>query len=99
MGAFIFFSSYHFPCCLLPFWSTIILTLGVHLEGPFISEEKRGAHPPKYLRSFKSGVADLLEVYGRLDDVAMLTLAPELANSGPVIQELAARGIIVSVGE
>lgn len=83
----------------VPLFYTIFLSTGVHLEGPFISEEKRGAHPPKYLRTFKSGVADLLDIYGRLDDVAMVTLAPELANSGPVIQDLAARGITVSVGE
>ncbi|KAG5279730.1 hypothetical protein AALO_G00080980 [Alosa alosa] len=72
--------------------------IGVHLEGPFISEEKRGAHPPKFLRSFEAGVTDLLEIYGKLDNVAMVTLAPELANSGPVIQELVRRGITVSVG-
>ncbi|XP_063040216.1 N-acetylglucosamine-6-phosphate deacetylase [Engraulis encrasicolus] len=73
--------------------------LGVHLEGPFISEEKKGAHPPKFLRSFKTGgVADLMETYGTLDNVAVVTLAPELENSGPVIQELARRGITVSVG-
>lgn len=73
---------------------------GVHLEGPFISEEKKGAHPPKFLRSFKTGgVADLMETYGTLDNVAVVTLAPELENSGPVIQELARRGITVSVGE
>ncbi|XP_062387819.1 N-acetylglucosamine-6-phosphate deacetylase [Sardina pilchardus] len=72
--------------------------IGVHLEGPFISEEKRGAHPPKFLRSFEAGAADLLGIYGKLDNVAMVTLAPELANSGPVIQELVRRGITVSLG-
>ncbi|XP_042564537.1 N-acetylglucosamine-6-phosphate deacetylase [Clupea harengus] len=73
--------------------------IGVHLEGPFISEEKKGAHPPKFLRTFKAGgVTDLLETYGQLDNVVMVTLAPELSNSGPVIQELVRRGITVSVG-
>ncbi|XP_053493770.1 N-acetylglucosamine-6-phosphate deacetylase [Ictalurus punctatus] len=73
--------------------------LGLHLEGPFISEEKRGAHPPRFLRSFsKGGVADLFETYGQLENVAMVTLAPELPNSGPAICELARRGIAVSLG-
>ncbi|XP_028824420.1 N-acetylglucosamine-6-phosphate deacetylase isoform X1 [Denticeps clupeoides] len=73
--------------------------LGVHLEGPFISKEKKGAHPPQFIRSFNIGaIADLLEIYGQLDNVTMVTLAPELPNSGPVIQELARRGIIVSLG-
>lgn len=72
---------------------------GLHLEGPFISEEKRGAHPPQFLRTFKSGgVADLIETYGRLENVAMVTLAPELANSEAAIHELAGRGIAVSLG-
>lgn len=80
--------------------SSAIVPLGVHLEGPFISEEKKGAHPPKFLRTFKAGgVTDLLETYGQLDNVVMVTLAPELSNSGPVIQELVRRGITVSVGE
>ncbi|RXN35474.1 N-acetylglucosamine-6-phosphate deacetylase [Labeo rohita] len=73
--------------------------LGIHLEGPFISEEKRGAHPPKFLRTFKAGgVADLMETYGSLDNVAMVTLAPELANSAAAIRELSGRGIAVSLG-
>uniref|UniRef100_A0A8C7VRU3 N-acetylglucosamine-6-phosphate deacetylase n=1 Tax=Oncorhynchus mykiss TaxID=8022 RepID=A0A8C7VRU3_ONCMY len=70
-----------------------------HLEGPFISLEKKGAHPEQYLRSFQSGgMLDLIETYGTLDNVAMVTLAPELPNSEKVVRELAQRGITVSLG-
>ncbi|XP_062872922.1 N-acetylglucosamine-6-phosphate deacetylase [Trichomycterus rosablanca] len=73
--------------------------LGLHLEGPFISEEKRGAHPPRFLKPFtKGGMDDLLETYGQLENVAMVTLAPELPGSGSAIRELARRGITVSLG-
>uniref|UniRef100_A0A8C7FIF3 N-acetylglucosamine-6-phosphate deacetylase n=1 Tax=Oncorhynchus kisutch TaxID=8019 RepID=A0A8C7FIF3_ONCKI len=73
--------------------------LGCHLEGPFISLEKKGAHPEQYLRSFQSGgMLDLIETYGTLDNVAMVTLAPELPNSEKVVRELAQRGITVSLG-
>ncbi|KAJ7990055.1 hypothetical protein DPEC_G00310880 [Dallia pectoralis] len=73
--------------------------LGFHLEGPFISLEKKGAHPEQYLRSFLSdGISDLIETYGTLDNVAMVTLAPELANSHTVVRELTGRGITVSLG-
>ncbi|KAG7459794.1 hypothetical protein MATL_G00214400 [Megalops atlanticus] len=73
--------------------------LGVHLEGPFISLEKKGAHPEQYLRSFQTGgTQDLLETYGRLDSVSILTLAPELPSSQSVIRELTQRGIAVSLG-
>ncbi|XP_068434147.1 N-acetylglucosamine-6-phosphate deacetylase isoform X2 [Clinocottus analis] len=60
--------------------------LGVHLEGPFISAQKKGAHPERFLRAFGSrGLEDLMEVYGGLDHVAMVTLAPELAGSQSVV--------------
>ncbi|XP_029914083.1 N-acetylglucosamine-6-phosphate deacetylase [Myripristis murdjan] len=73
--------------------------LGFHLEGPFISVEKRGAHPEHCLRTFKyGGLQDLMEAYGSLDNVAMVTLAPELAKSQSVVQELCQRGITVSLG-
>uniref|UniRef100_A0A3B4YXF6 N-acetylglucosamine-6-phosphate deacetylase n=1 Tax=Seriola lalandi dorsalis TaxID=1841481 RepID=A0A3B4YXF6_SERLL len=74
--------------------------LGFHLEGPFISVEKKGAHPEQYLRTFQSGgIDDLMETYGGLDNVAMVTLAPELASSQSVVRELCQRGITVSLGE
>uniref|UniRef100_A0A3Q3XP82 N-acetylglucosamine-6-phosphate deacetylase n=1 Tax=Mola mola TaxID=94237 RepID=A0A3Q3XP82_MOLML len=73
--------------------------LGFHLEGPFISKEKKGAHPEQFVRTFQSGtVEELLEVYGSLDNVAIVTLAPELAGSQSVVRELSQRGITVSVG-
>ncbi|XP_077415776.1 N-acetylglucosamine-6-phosphate deacetylase [Vanacampus margaritifer] len=75
--------------------------LGVHLEGPFISAEKKGAHPECFLRTFLDGdaaMADLLEVYGGLDNVAVVTLAPELEGSRLVVSELCRRGVTVSLG-
>ncbi|XP_013886822.1 N-acetylglucosamine-6-phosphate deacetylase [Austrofundulus limnaeus] len=73
--------------------------LGLHLEGPFISVEKRGAHPEKYLQTFQSrGIEDLIETYGSLNHVSMVTLAPELADSQSVVRELCQRGITVSLG-
>lgn len=73
--------------------------LGVHLEGPFISREKRGAHPEAHLRSFETdGFHDVLATYGSLDNVRIVTLAPELGRSHEVIQALTARGICVSLG-
>lgn len=72
----------------------------MHLEGPFISREKRGAHPEAHLRSFEANAFhDILATYGPLDNVRIVTLAPELGRSHEVIQALTARGICVSLGE
>lgn len=61
---------------------------------------KRGAHPEQFLRTFRAGgIKDLMEVYGSLDNVAVVTLAPELEHSQSVVRELSQRGITVSLGK
>ncbi|RMC17924.1 hypothetical protein DUI87_05593 [Hirundo rustica rustica] len=73
--------------------------LGAHLEGPFISKEKKGAHPEHCLRTFEAGAfQDLLATYGSLNCVQIVTLAPEMRRSSEVIRELTKRGICVSLG-
>ncbi|KAJ8297912.1 hypothetical protein KUTeg_024443 [Tegillarca granosa] len=72
--------------------------LGMHLEGPFISKEKKGAHNDKHIKNFGNGFPDVLDTYGVLDDVSIVTLAPEYPRSDEVISELVKRGIVVSMG-
>uniref|UniRef100_A0A8C4NNM2 N-acetylglucosamine-6-phosphate deacetylase n=1 Tax=Eptatretus burgeri TaxID=7764 RepID=A0A8C4NNM2_EPTBU len=77
----------------------VIFFSGVHLEGPFISQEKRGAHTVELVRSFADGgMKDVLDIYGDTDNVSIVTLAPELPRSHEVIRELNRRGIRVSLG-
>ena len=52
--------------------------LGLHLEGPFISTEKKGAHKLEYIQNLNGGFQDIMDTYGNLDDVSIITLAPEL---------------------
>lgn len=52
------------------------------------------------VRSFQDGgIKGMLEVYGSLDNVAIVTLAPELGSSELVVRELTQRGITVSLGD
>ena len=77
--------------------------LGVHLEGPFISPSKAGAHELLNLATFEFGLDSLERVYGSSIDelkehVSLITLAPELDPSGSVIDCLSQHGIVVSIG-
>jgi len=73
---------------------------GVHLEGPFISCEKRGAHDDALIvPSLAGGMDDVQRIYGSLDNVAIVTLAPELPGAIDVIHQLSALGITVSLGD
>ncbi|MDZ8138911.1 MAG: N-acetylglucosamine-6-phosphate deacetylase [Nostoc sp. DedQUE04] len=71
--------------------------LGVHLEGPFLNYQKRGAHPAEYLLPLTiDEVKRVLGDYAHV--VKVITLAPELDPTGEVIPYLRSLGITVSLG-
>ncbi|MBD1999971.1 N-acetylglucosamine-6-phosphate deacetylase [Leptolyngbya sp. FACHB-541] len=71
--------------------------LGVHLEGPFLNLEKRGAHPKEYLLPLQlDQVKRVLGDYASL--VKVITLAPELDPTETVIPFLKSLGMTVSLG-
>jgi N-acetylglucosamine-6-phosphate deacetylase len=69
--------------------------LGLHLEGPFLSPQKKGAHNPAYLREPR---LNLVQDWSREHGVWLVTLAPELPNALALLRELAARDVVVSMG-
>jgi N-acetylglucosamine-6-phosphate deacetylase len=69
--------------------------LGVHLEGPFISGERLGAHPGEHRRN---PALALLRRQLEAGPVTMMTLAPELEGAGELIEELVRRGVVPSLG-
>ena len=70
---------------------------GVHLEGPWLSPARRGAHDPRLLRH--PAPADVAALLAAGDGtVRMVTLAPELPGSLAAVAELAAAGVTVAVG-
>jgi N-acetylglucosamine-6-phosphate deacetylase len=71
--------------------------LGVHLEGPFLNPQKRGAHPAEYLLPLTiDNVKKVLGEYAHV--VKVMTLAPELDSTGEVIPYLHSLGITISLG-
>lgn len=69
--------------------------LGLHLEGPFLNPDRKGAHNPAYLRS--PALADI-ENWSPDTAVRLVTLAPELSGALDMIAALAGRGVVVSTG-
>ncbi|BBL81153.1 N-acetylglucosamine-6-phosphate deacetylase [Rubrobacter xylanophilus] len=70
-------------------------SLGVHLEGPFISPGRRGAHPAEHVRPPDAGFLGwLLE----LAPVRMMTAAPELEGADGLMAAARDRGVVVSLG-
>ncbi len=75
--------------------STGAEVLGIHLEGPFISEKKRGAHDASHV---VPPDVDLLAHLLDLGPVRMLTLAPELEGARELMTLARNRGVAVSAG-
>jgi N-acetylglucosamine-6-phosphate deacetylase len=71
--------------------------LGVHLEGPFISPRRRGAHNPDWIVPPEPAALDELLAAGA-GLVRLVTLAPEVAGGVAAVGQLARAGVLVSVG-
>ncbi|MFQ0973597.1 N-acetylglucosamine-6-phosphate deacetylase [Gilliamella sp. CG35] len=69
--------------------------LGLHLEGPYISPEKKGIHDENIIRSPSQKMIDFL--CENADVIKIITLAPERVESH-FIKQLVNAGIHVSVG-
>ncbi len=71
--------------------------LGIHLEGPFLNYEKRGAHPAQYLLPLTlENINQVLENNNNL--IKIITLAPELTETENIIKYLKSLGITISLG-
>ncbi len=71
--------------------------LGIHLEGPFLSHQKRGVQPAEHL------LAPSIATFDRLIDAAhghvrLMTIAPELPGAIELTAHATSRGVRVSVG-
>ncbi|WP_053352520.1 N-acetylglucosamine-6-phosphate deacetylase [Leucobacter musarum] len=76
---------------------------GIHVEGPWLSAGRAGAHDPAVLRAPDSAeVADLLDAGRSGTDgrtaIAVVTIAPELPGAIAAIEQFVAAGVRVGIG-
>jgi N-acetylglucosamine-6-phosphate deacetylase len=71
--------------------------LGIHLEGPFLSHEKRGVQPAEHLLAPSVATFDRLLEAGH-GHVRLMTLAPELPEAVELAAHATSRGVRVSLG-
>ena len=81
---------------LLPFYNRGEI-LGIHLEGPYLSHAKCGAHEPSLLiEPTISQIKEILEV-GQ-GSIKMVTIAPELIGAPAAIKYLTANKVVAAIG-
>ena len=71
--------------------------LGIHLEGPFINKEKKGAFNPDWLRMPSLEEAEAVLAAGE-GWIRQVTMAPELPNAERLASKFREQGVIVSLG-
>lgn len=71
--------------------------LGVHLEGPFIDHEYKGAQLPQYIQ--RPSIENYLKLAEGFEDIVrLITLAPEKEGAKELIKYLKEKGVTVSMG-
>ena len=71
--------------------------LGIHLEGPFISNTRRGVHPLEWIQSPSEALLQRF-LEAAEGNARLLTIAPELFGATPCIEAARKAGLVVSVG-
>ncbi|WP_369380921.1 N-acetylglucosamine-6-phosphate deacetylase [Lysinibacillus fusiformis] len=71
--------------------------LGIHLEGPFISQAKKGAQSEAFI--LKPNVHQFNDLYDKSHhSIRVVTFAPEEDSSFELLHELTSKGVIASIG-
>lgn len=73
------------------------IPLGLHLEGPFLNTNKRGAHSEKHCKiATRQTVDELDAILGA--DIRILTASPEVDDNGHLLNWSSLRGFSMSMG-
>ncbi|HEX8925717.1 MAG TPA: N-acetylglucosamine-6-phosphate deacetylase [Terriglobales bacterium] len=77
--------------------SPLARPIGIHLEGPCISQARRGVHPREHVCNPSIELLDRMHRAAN-GTLKLITMAPELPGALETIREAVARGIKVSIG-
>jgi N-acetylglucosamine-6-phosphate deacetylase len=77
--------------------SDAAVPLGIHLEGPFLSPAKRGAHPERLLVQPSVSLFERFWQAAR-GHIRILTIAPELPSALELIEHASGLGVVCSLG-
>lgn len=70
---------------------------GIHLEGPWLAPERKGAHDPAALR--EPDPREIAELLAAGDGaIRMATIAPEVPGAFAAIEQLREAGVVVAIG-
>ncbi|XP_063676147.1 N-acetylglucosamine-6-phosphate deacetylase-like [Bolinopsis microptera] len=73
--------------------------LGAHVEGPFINKDKNGAHPTEFIQSqCLSSKDEIIDFFGSINNITIMTIAPELPKALEMIECLVKNNVICSIG-
>ncbi len=70
--------------------------LGLHLEGPFLSPARRGAHRGAIIAAAHLPMLDAM--LRGTPPIRLMTVAPERADAPAIMQQLRERGIVLALG-
>jgi len=71
--------------------------LGVHIEGPYSSQQRKGAQDPDFIRELsQEEIQLLLEATSGLK--TLISMAPEVKDNRSFIKPLTEKGVVVSIG-
>ncbi|MFT4215924.1 MAG: N-acetylglucosamine-6-phosphate deacetylase [Micropruina sp.] len=73
------------------------LLAGIHLEGPWLSAQRCGAHEPSALRDPDRAEIDRVFAAGK-GTIRMVTIAPELHRAVPAIRQITDSGAVAAIG-
>ena len=70
--------------------------LGIHIEGPYISVEQKGAHDERFIR--KPSKEEVDELLNHTDVIRVITAAPEIEGGLELGRIMSSRGVLMSIG-